>query len=68
MRPELTGSADLFIDLRLGRALLHVYAEAATTRRAGGVSRLVPEANTDAGTALDGAGGGRIQLSEVRVV
>lgn len=68
VRSEVVASLDLFLELPLGFALLHVYLEGNSTPRSGGVSALVPAANTDAGSALNGSGGGRVQLSEVRLV
>lgn len=68
IRPEAIASLDVFADVPMGPMRLHVYAEAGTTRFRDGVARLVPEANTDAGTALDASGGGRVQLSEARLV
>ncbi len=68
IQPEVVASLDLFADLRLGRATLHIYTEANTTPRVDGVSRLVGEANTDAGTALSRRRRGRVQISEARVV
>jgi len=67
-RPEIVASFDLFVEVPLGRGRLVTYAEANTTPRLNGVSRLVGEANTDAGTALNRRRRGRVQLSEVRLV
>ena len=66
-RSELTGSADLFADLTLGPVIVHGYVEGSTTPRQRGVSTRIPYVNMDAGTALGGDGGGRVQLSELRV-
>lgn len=68
VRPEVTGSLDVFVELPLGRGRLFTYIEGNTSPRAGGVAQRLPAANTDAGTALSGDGSGRIQLSELRVV
>lgn len=66
--PEVVASLDLFAEARLGAGLLFAYVEGNTTPRAHGVSRLVGEANTDAGTALNRRRRGRVQLSELRIV
>jgi hypothetical protein len=45
-----------------------LYVEGNTTPFHDGVSRRIPEANTDAGTALNRSGEGRIQVSELRLI
>ena len=66
IRSELAASLDVFFELQAGPALFHLYVESSTTPRSGGVSSVIPFANMDAGTALDGDGSGRIQISELR--
>ena len=66
IRAEIVGSLDLFTDVDLGFAALHVYVEGNTSPRGGGVSSEAPFANTDAGSALDEEGTGRVQISELR--
>ena len=68
IRNEVVASLDLFLSLALGRITLETYVEGNTTPSPLGVSRLLGEANTDAGTALDRDRRGRVQLSEVRLV
>lgn len=69
VRSEVVSSVDLFLGFALGgRVRLETYVEANTTPFRGGVSTLVGEANTDAGTALNRRRQGRVQLSEVRLV
>lgn len=65
---EVVGSFDLFLTVPFGRGALETYVEASTTPRLNGVSRLVGEANADAGTALNRRRRGQVQLSEVRLV
>lgn len=67
-RSEVVGSLDLFITVPFRRLWLHMYVEGNTTPFRNGVSRIIGEANTDAGTALDRRRRGRVQLSEVRLV
>ncbi|NNK62039.1 MAG: hypothetical protein HKO98_02440, partial [Gemmatimonadetes bacterium] len=67
-RAEVVSSFDLFVDVPLGPFRLFGYGEASTTPRRQGVSRVIGEANTDAGTALDRRRKGRVQLSELRLV
>lgn len=64
---EISGSADLFVDIPVGPLSLHVYLEASSTPREGGVFARLPAANTDAGTALGPDNRGRLQLSELRL-
>ena len=68
IRDEIVASLDLFVDVRFGSAFVVAYVEGNTTPFAGGVSQLVGEANTDAGTAVDARRQGRVQLSELRLV
>lgn len=67
IRSEAVGSLDLFADVQLSSVLLHVYVEANTSPTENGVSSRVPFANMDAGTALGADGGGRVQISELRL-
>lgn len=64
-RYETQASFDLLSILPLGSGLLTAYIEGSTTPRDDGVSTLLGEANSDAGTALDGSGNGRLQVSEL---
>ncbi len=68
IRKEVVSSFDLFVEVGIGQVLLHTYVEANTTPFSGGVSGLLPGANADAGTALNGRGTGRLQISELRLV
>lgn len=63
--PELVASFDLVTALPAGRGKWVIYIEGNTSPREGGVSSLLPEANTDAGTALDRDRNGRLQVSEL---
>lgn len=65
VRPEWTGSADLFIHAELGPGALWSYVEGSTSPLMDGVSTLIPEANTDAATALGANRSGRVQISEL---
>lgn len=67
VRSELVASLDLFTDVRLGPVVVHLYVEGNTTPRTRAVSRRIPFANMDAGTALGSDGNGRVQLSELRL-
>lgn len=67
-RDEAVGSLDLFVDVRMGRIVIHAYIEGGTTPFSGGISSRIPHANADGGTALDGDGTGRVQLSEFRAL
>lgn len=67
VRPELVTSFDLFLEARLHQGTVHLYVEANTSPFRDGVSRRIPEVNTDAGTALNRSGEGRIQISELRL-
>lgn len=67
IRSEINASLDVFSDLLVGPVLIHVYMEASTTPRSGGIADRIGFANADAGTALNGEGEGRFQLSELFV-
>lgn len=60
---ELTASADLLLETADGWTL---YVEGSTAPSAGGIAARYPQANADAGTALDADGNGRFQISELR--
>jgi hypothetical protein len=62
---ELAASLDVLYTVRIGDGELQVYAEGATTPRTAGVGTLLPDANGDLGSALDGNGEGRLQISEM---
>jgi hypothetical protein len=62
---ELTSSFDLVANLPLDGGELVVYVEGNTSPSSHGVSALLPEANADAGSALDRDGNGRLQVSEL---
>jgi porin len=64
----VVASFDLFLKASLLRGTVHLYVEGNTTPFHDGVSRRIPEANTDAGTALNRSGEGRIQVSELRLI
>ncbi len=64
-RDELLASFDLSATLPLGSGELVAYFEGNVTPREQGVSSRFAEANADAGSALDGNGRGRLQLSEL---
>ncbi len=61
---EGAASLDLVVTLPQGGGIWTLYLEGSTTPPAEGVSARLPEANADAGTALDGRGKGRLQISE----
>ena len=63
-RPEPALSGDLFGTYAFGDFAFVGHLEGSTTPRANGVSSLVPNANADSGSALNGVGHGRVQLSE----
>lgn len=65
IRNETAGSADLVVERHRDTGTWVTHIEAASTPRSNGVSTLFPEANADAGTALDKDNGGRVQLSEL---
>ena len=60
---EFSASADLVLTRSTGANAWNVYFEANTSPRAGGVAGILPEANGDAGSALDTNRKGRVQLS-----
>ena len=61
---ELLGSFDLVATLPAGKGQVVVYVEGSTNPQTDGVSATFEEANSDAGTALDRDGRGRLQVSE----
>lgn len=61
---EFSASADLRVHYERASDRWLLYLEGNTSPRRGGVSTLVPESNTDAGTALDRDRKGRAQISE----
>lgn len=63
---SLTGSLDLFVTAESGPGAIELYVEGNTTPSPDGVAAMVPEVNGDAGTALDGEGRGRLQVSELK--
>jgi len=65
---DLTASFDLLTQIPIGRGKIVVYAEGNTTPPSGGVSSLLPEANGDAGSALDRDDNGRLQISELHYI
>ncbi len=64
-RREAILSADLFLDWAIGPGFLWAYVELNTSPRLSGISSVIREANTDAGTALNRRGQGRFQVSEL---
>lgn len=60
---EFSASADLVLTRASGANSWNVHVEANSSPRAGGVSSRLPEANGDAGSALDTNRRGRVQLS-----
>lgn len=65
VEPEFTASADLVLTYARNRGEWRLYIEGNSTPRPNGVSSLLPEANTDAGSALDENRQGRVQISEL---
>lgn len=63
---EATASIDLFFTTIIGPGELFVFAEGNTSLKNNGLANRIPEANADAGTALDNNGDGRLQISELR--
>jgi hypothetical protein len=61
---ELLGSFDLVATLPAGKGQVVVYVEGSTNPQTDGVSATLEEVNSDAGTALDRDGRGRLQVSE----
>lgn len=62
---EFAASLDILYTTRIGDGELQIYAEGSTTPRTVGVGALLPDANGDLGSALDGNGEGRLQISEL---
>jgi hypothetical protein len=60
---EWLGSIDLVAEMPLGPGKWTLYVEGSASPRRSGVSALFPDANADAGTAFDGDGAGRFQVS-----
>ena len=64
---SLTGSLDVFVTVARRWGSFELYVEGNSTPREGGVAALVPEANGDAGSALDERDRGRLQVSELKL-
>ncbi len=62
---EITASADLILTWQLNTDEFYTYIEANKSPRNKGISSIIPEANADAGSALDKDLDGRIQISEI---
>ena len=62
---EFTASADLGVSWHRRLGSWWMYLEGNTSPQSSGVTTFLPEANADAGTALDDDREGRIQLSEL---
>ena len=62
---ETAGSADLIFQRQFGSGKWQAHIEASSTPGLNGVSAILPEANADAGSALDEDNTGRVQLSEL---
>lgn len=62
---DLSVSADWVLEGDWGPGRWLAFAEYSSTPRADGVSAAYPQANADAGSALDADGQGRVQLSEL---
>jgi len=60
----VAGSGDLIVDTDIGGGVLHVLIEA-STGIGGRAASVVGGSSLDVGTAMDGTGSGRIQLSEI---
>lgn len=58
-------SVDLTAEVPIRQGALLTYVEGNISPRQGGISSLVEEVNGDAGSALDGQGKGRLQVSEI---
>ncbi len=65
VKNDVSASGDLVWLHAVGTGLWTVHEEGSTTPSGNSVSALIPEANGDAGTALDSDNQGRIQLSEL---
>lgn len=64
IKDEAFASFDFVATMAAGAGQLTLYIEGNATPRTEGVSSVLPGANTDAGTALDAKGKGRLQVSE----
>ncbi len=62
---ETVASLDLITTVPMGAGAWTLYVEGNTSPENQGVSSALPEANADAGTALDRDGNGRLQVSEL---
>lgn len=62
---ETSGSADLVVQRQYSSGNWLAHIEASSTHRSNEVSAILPEANADAGSALDEDNDGRVQLSEL---
>ncbi len=62
---EFQGSLDLVATLPMGPGVWTLYVEGSSSTAGDGVSARIPEANGDAGSALNGDGKGRLQVSEL---
>lgn len=60
------GSLDLFLGWRVGGGRIDGYLEGNTSLDGDGIGARLPQANADAGTAVDGDGSGRLQISELK--
>lgn len=65
LESESTASADLVFTYEAGPEQWRLYLEANSTPNPQGVSGYLPEANADAGSALDKDNKGRVQVSEL---
>jgi len=63
---EPSASIDVALETRIGRGELLLYVEGSTEPVNDGIIAKAPEANDDVGTALDGDGDTRMQVSELR--
>ena len=63
---EVLGSLDMVLTAAWGPGELLVYAEGSSSPQPGEVSSTFGEVNGDAGSALNGNGDGRLQVSELR--
>lgn len=62
---EVSASFDLFVERGDKHGAWVMYLEANTYQHDHRISALIPESNADAGTAVDGNGDGRVQISEL---
>ncbi len=65
IRNETEGSGDIIFSQQADNHSWVVHIEASTTLNTMGVASVLPEANSDAGSAQNDAGKGRLQLSEL---